>query len=142
MRGVIPLATYGTTLCLDDTEGEIQFYKSSGTTIASTYLLKYTVKKERPDHSDDDSFPSGHTSITFSSATFIHKRYGFKYAIPAYIGSIYTGYSRIHTNQHHKQDILAGAVLGMGRICILKSVELLKPESKGIDMSNLDMVKL
>lgn len=113
MLGFIPLTTYGTTLYLDDKEGEMQFYKSAGTTIASTYLLKYTVKEERPDHSDEQSFPSGHTSVTFSSATFIHKRYGLKYAIPAYVASIYTGYSRIHADKHHTHDVLAGAVLGM-----------------------------
>lgn len=110
---LIPLSTYGTTHYLDDNEGQMQFYKSSGITIASTYLLKYSIQKERPDHSDNHSFPSGHTSITFSSATFIHKRYGLKYAIPAYLGSIYTGYSRVHTKKHHTQDVLAGAAIGM-----------------------------
>ena len=113
MLGLIPLTTYGTTLYLEDKEGKMQFYKSTGTTLASTYLLKYTVKEERPDHSDEQSFPSGHTAITFSSATFIHKRYGLKYAIPAYVGSIYTGYTRIHADKHYTHDVLAGAILGM-----------------------------
>ncbi|MBU1669354.1 phosphatase PAP2 family protein [bacterium] len=113
MLGLIPLTAYGAPLYLDDKEGEMQFYKTAGTTIASTYLLKYSVKEERPDHSDEESFPSGHTSMTFASATFIHKRYGLNYAIPAYLGSIYTGYSRIHSNKHHTHDVLAGAMLGM-----------------------------
>lgn len=113
MLGLIPLTAYGTTLYFDDKEGEVQFYKTAGTTLASTYLLKYSIKEERPDQSDNQSFPSAHTSMTFASATFIHKRYGLKYAIPAYLGSIYTGYSRIHSNKHHTHDVLAGAVLGM-----------------------------
>lgn len=113
MLGLIPLTAYGTTLYFDDKEGEVQFYKTAGTTLASTYLLKYSIKEERPDQSDNQSFPSAHTSMTFASATFIHKRYGLKYAIPAYLGSIYTGYSRIHSNKHHTHDVLAGAMLGM-----------------------------
>jgi len=113
MLGVIPLTAYGTALYLDDKKGEMQFYKTAGTTLASTYLLKYSVQEERPDHSDNESFPSAHTSMTFASATFIHKRYGLKYAIPAYLGSIYTGYSRIQSNKHHTHDVLAGAILGM-----------------------------
>ncbi len=109
----IPAIAYGTTLCLDDEEGETQFYKSYGTTIASTYLLKYTVREQRPDSTDKDSFPSGHTSSAFSGATLIHKRYGLEYAIPAYIGAIYVGYSRVNSNQHYTRDVLAGAALGI-----------------------------
>jgi len=113
MLGIIPLTAYGTSLYLNDKEGRMQFYKTIGTTLASTYFLKYTVQEERPDHSDDKSFPSAHTAITFASATFIHKRYGIKYAIPAYLGAMYTGYSRIQSNKHYIHDVLAGAILGM-----------------------------
>lgn len=113
MLGIIPLTAYGTSLYLNDKEGTMQFYKTTGTTLASTYLLKYAVQEERPDHSDNESFPSAHTAITFASATFIHKRYGVQYAIPAYLGAMYTGYSRIHSNKHYTHDVLAGAMLGM-----------------------------
>ena len=66
----IPLAGYGTTLYLDDKEGQYQFYKSYGTTLATTYALKYTIRAERPNSDSEDSFPSGHTSSAFSGATF------------------------------------------------------------------------
>lgn len=114
LRVVIPLSSYGTTLYLDDTEGEYQFYKTATATTAMTYALKYSIDKERPDRSDNYSFPSGHASISFSSSTFIHKRYGFKYAIPAYLASAYTGYSRIYADKHHSEDVIVGAILGMG----------------------------
>ncbi|HHD79408.1 MAG TPA: phosphatase PAP2 family protein [Epsilonproteobacteria bacterium] len=60
-----------------------------------------------------DSFPSGHTSSAFSGATFIHKRYGLKYAIVPYLGAIYTGYSRVHSNRHYTRDVVAGALIGV-----------------------------
>ncbi len=40
----IPLGAYGTTLYLDDKEGQTEFYKSYGVSLASTYALKYTVR--------------------------------------------------------------------------------------------------
>jgi len=108
----VPAATYGSTFYMDDEEGRTQFYKSYGTTMLTTVALKYTVKEKRPDNDDTDSFPSGHTASTMSGAVFIHRRYGFEYAIPAYLGAIYTGYSRIHVNRHHPRDVFAGAIIG------------------------------
>ena len=109
---VIPIGAYGTTLYLNDEEGQYQFYKSYGTTLAATYALKYTVREKRPDSDDTDSFPSLHTSSAFSGATFIYKRYGFEYAIIPYLGAIYTGYSRVHSNKHYTRDVIAGALIG------------------------------
>lgn len=109
----IPLSAYGTTLYLDDKEGQMEFYKSYGVSLASTYALKYTVREQRPDSNAKDSFPSGHTSSAFSGATFIHKRYGLKYAIVPYLGAIYTGYSRVHSNRHYTRDVMAGALVGV-----------------------------
>ena len=108
----IPATAYGSTFYFDDAEGRMEFYKAYGITMLNTVALKYTVREKRPDNNDRDSFPSGHTSSTVSSAVFIHKRYGFGYALPAYLGAIYTGYSRIHVNRHHPRDVLAGAVIG------------------------------
>ena len=109
----IPMSAYGTSLYLDDKEGKMQFYKSYGTTILVTYILKYSVKEKRPDTDETDSFPSGHTSSAFAGASFIHKRYGFKYAVIPYLASIYTGYSRVHVNRHHPIDVYAGATIGI-----------------------------
>ncbi len=109
----IPTAAYGTSLYLGDKNGQMQFYKSFGTTMGATYLLKYSVREKRPDSNNKDSFPSGHTSSAFAGASFIHKRYGLKYAILPYITAIYTGYSRVHANRHHPIDVYAGAAIGI-----------------------------
>lgn len=112
---LIPAVAYGSTLYTEDHEGQIEFYKAYGSTVLSTYLLKEIVRAPRPDDPTIyTSFPSGHTSSAFAGATFIHKKYGFEYAIPAYLGSIYTAYSRVYANKHYTRDVVAGALLGIG----------------------------
>lgn len=113
LAAAIPLGGYGATLYFDDKEGGYEFFKSYGTAIATTYALKYTVREKRPDTDEKDSFPSGHTSSAFSGASFIHKKYGLKYAIIPYLGAIYTGYSRVDSNRHHTHDVIAGALIGI-----------------------------
>lgn len=108
---LIPATAYATTLYLDDDEGEIEFYKAYGSTLLSTYTLKYTVQEKRPDSDARNSFPSGHTASAFSGASFIHARYGFKYAIIPYLAATYTGYSRVESNRHYTHDVIAGAAL-------------------------------
>jgi membrane-associated phospholipid phosphatase len=108
---LIPSIAYGTTLYLDDDEGEMQMYKSFFTTVGITQALKYGVNRKRP-NGGDHSFPSGHTSAAFQGAAFIHVRYGWKYAIPAYIGASFVGYSRVYANKHFKSDVYAGAIIG------------------------------
>ncbi len=111
---LIPLSAWSTTLITDDTEGQIDFYKSFGATFVTTHILKNTVKRRRPDGSDTKSFPSGHTSASFQGASFIHFRYGFKYAILPYLGAAFVGYSRVQADKHYVGDVIAGAVIGAG----------------------------
>jgi len=91
----------------------MEFYKSYGSTIATTYTLKHIVREKRPNSDDKDSFPSNHTSSAFSGATFIHQKYGLKYAILPYISATYVGYSRVHSNNHYTKDVIAGALIGI-----------------------------
>lgn len=109
----IPALAYGSTYYKDDKAGRQQFYYAFGANVASTYALKTIIDKQRPDGSDANSFPSGHTSIAFQGASFIHKRYGLEYSIPAYIGAGFVGYSRVQADKHDVVDVLAGAALGI-----------------------------
>lgn len=109
----IPAVAYGSTYYMQDEEGRQQFYKSFATNLASTYALKSVIDKERPNGRDDKSFPSGHTSVAFQGASFIHKRYGLEYSIPAYIGASFVAYSRVEAKQHDTTDVIAGAALGI-----------------------------
>lgn len=110
---LLPATAFATTFYYDDKEGQMQFYKSAGTNLAATLALKYAVDKRRPDLSDNNSFPSGHTSVTFQAASFIHKRYGTPYALLAYALATYTGYTRIQADKHYTEDVLAGAAIGL-----------------------------
>ncbi|PTM11956.1 MAG: PAP2 family protein [Bacteroidetes bacterium] len=110
----MPIAAAGSTLLIGDKDGSIQFLKGFVLNEAITLGLKLAIDKERPDGSNTNSFPSGHTSTTFQAATFIQKRYGLKFGIPAYLLASYTGFTRIYTKKHYFLDVLAGAVIGVG----------------------------
>ncbi len=110
----LPIATLGSTFIIGDKKGPWQFTKGLLLTEAVTYGLKWSINKQRPDFSNSNSFPSGHTSTTFHSAGFIHRRYGFKYSIPAYVLAGFTAVSRIEANRHDVLDILAGTAIGLG----------------------------
>lgn len=110
----LPTATLATTFIIGDTKGSWQFAKGFLVTEATTYFLKAIISKPRPDLSNQNSFPSGHTSTTFHSASFIHKRYGFTYSIPAYALAGFTAFSRTDANKHDGWDILGGAIIGIG----------------------------
>lgn len=113
MRTLIPAVAYGTTFYMHDKDGRIQFYKSFFTNLGVTYALKAMISEERPNGADDDSFPSGHTSVAFQGAAFIQKRYGLKWAVPAYVGAVYVGWRRVETDNHYTKDVVAGAVIGI-----------------------------
>ena len=110
----LPAATLGTSFIIGDEPGAWQFTKGLILTEAITYGLKISINKQRPDKSNDNAFPSGHTSTVFHSAGFIHRRYGFTYSIPAYALAGFTAASRIDSEKHDILDILAGAAIGLG----------------------------
>ena len=104
---VLPVATAGTSLIKGDNQGVWQFTKGFVMTEALTYGLKLSINKTRPDLGNDNAFPSGHTSTVFHSAGYIHRRYGFKYSIPAYALAGFTAASRIDSKKHDIVDVLA-----------------------------------
>ena len=58
------------------------------------------------------SFPSGHTSASFATATVIQRRFGWRAGLPAYVLASYVGLSRLHRN-HYLSDVAFGAGLGI-----------------------------
>jgi len=112
LQHIIPAVAYGSTFYMEDPDGRMQFYKSFFTNFAATHALKHLIDKKRPNGSGL-GFPSGHTSASFQGASFIHKRYGWKYSIPAYAAATFVGYSRVEADRHYVIDVVAGAALGM-----------------------------
>ena len=113
LRVVLPAAGWGMSKYANDDEGTRQFYYSFATTVASTYALKQVINKQRPDGSDNDAFPSGHASMAFQGAAFIQRRYGWAYGAPAYALATYVGYTRIDSDKHDSNDVIAGALIGI-----------------------------
>ena len=111
---LLPVAGLTAILINKDWQGLKQGVFSGITTLGVTYALKYAVKKERPDHSDFHSFPSMHTSVSFAAASFIQRRYGWKWGAPAYALSAYVGWSRVFGKKHDWWDVVAGAAIGAG----------------------------
>jgi membrane-associated phospholipid phosphatase len=78
-----------------------------------TQTLKYTTRRERPDHSSRNSFPSGHAADTFAFATAVERHLGWRYAVPTYIFSSYVAVSRMPANRHWLSDAVFGAAVGI-----------------------------
>lgn len=110
----LPVAGLAAILIQQDWQGLKQGALAAVTTAGITYALKYSVRKERPDHSDHHSFPSMHTATSFAAAAFIQRRYGWQWGLPAYIVSTYVGWSRIYGKKHDGWDVLTGAAIGAG----------------------------
>ena len=75
--------------------------------------LKYTVQRERPDGSDNKSFPSGHSASMFATATILQKYYGWKIGVPSYALGSYVALARMAWNRHHATDVVMGAGFGI-----------------------------
>ena len=110
----LPVATLAGVLIERDWEGLRQGALTAAATAGATLILKYSVRETRPDHSNRRSFPSGHTSVAFATATYLQRRYGWRFGVPAYAVAAYIGWGRIYSQKHYWWDVLAGAAIGAG----------------------------
>ena len=80
-------------------------------------VLKAVVNEERPDHSDNKSFPSGRASMAFAAARSIDKELRKDspwISVAGYAAATAVGVERVVNDHHHWYDVLAGAALGFG----------------------------
>ncbi|CAN5526540.1 phosphatase PAP2 family protein [soil metagenome] len=84
--------------------------------------------------SNGQSFPSGHTSLAFATATSFAIQYKKWYVVvPAYLWAGSVGYSRMYLGKHYPTDVLAGAVVGAGSSVLSHwiSKKIFKPKKQG-----------
>jgi membrane-associated phospholipid phosphatase len=79
---------------------------------ALAFGLKQTFRRSRPEGTGF-SFPSGHTTVSFASATVLQHHFGWKVGIPAYAAATYVAASRVQMKRHYFSDVAFGAALGM-----------------------------
>ncbi|MCC3160173.1 phosphatase PAP2 family protein [Hymenobacter sp. 15J16-1T3B] len=90
--------------------------KSELIMLASVYAVKALTREERPDGSDNLSFPSGHTAQAFLAASIVHNEFRDKsqwYGIGAYTIATGVGALRMINTKHWQSDVVAGAGFGI-----------------------------
>jgi membrane-associated phospholipid phosphatase len=94
----------------------INIIMANAITTGIVYPLKHTFKVERPDKSNNFSYPSGHTAIAFTNAALLYYEYkdsNLWYASSGFLFATATGMLRITNNKHYVSDVLTGAGIGM-----------------------------
>ena len=82
--------------------------------VVLTQGVKFSVQRERPEGSSGHSysFPSGHTSSAFATATVVWRHYGWKAGLPASFVGAWVGASRVQLGKHYLSDVVFGAAVG------------------------------
>lgn len=111
MSYLLPAGVLGVELWRGDREGAWQFGKSFVVTVVAAEALKRTTGVERPDHSNDQSFPSGHAARAFAAATYVHRRHGVESALPLYALAGVVGYTRVQSQRHRWADVVGAAAI-------------------------------
>jgi hypothetical protein len=109
----------------------------------ATQALKYSIRKQRPNNREYNSFPSGHTGLAFVGATVLYREFKDSNKFLAYSGfavATAIGVLRITNRRHWISDVLAGAGIGILSTNLIYYFEPLKnwnpfPQSGKISLS-------
>jgi len=108
-------ALYFTSLARQD----LPHYESSKTLLRAlafngivTSILKISARTEAP-NGNENVWPSGHTSSSFTLATVMWHEYGPWVGVPLTAFAGYVGYERIDARNHHFSDVISGAFIGI-----------------------------
>ena len=110
----LPLIAGGVTLYKHDPKGSLQLITETILTVGTAYALKSIVRERRPDGSDFHSFPSETTALSASGSSFLWRRYGWEYGLPAFAATQFVSYSRVQADKHHWYDTLASSAIAVG----------------------------
>ena len=102
---------------------------------AITLGMKYSFNRKRPfvtypdlitrkSEAGSPSFPSGHTSSAFATATSLSLAYPKWYVIaPSFLWAGAVGYSRMELGVHYPRDVLVGALIGIGSSLLMWKID-------------------
>jgi undecaprenyl-diphosphatase len=124
----VPVGLFATGLITHDADMKKNALYVGESILVSTFIttaLKNTIQRPRPFVNDPTivpadvaggySFPSGHTSEAFATATALSIAYPKWYVIvPSYLWATSVGYSRMYLGVHYPSDVLGGAIAGAG----------------------------
>lgn len=111
---LFPFLAAGEASLLSGDNGGRRALRGAGAVLATgaaTLLLKRLTHERRPDGSADDSFPSGHASLSFAMASVVD-RYQSRRGPYALGAATLIALSRVKLRRHHLRDVVAGAGLG------------------------------
>jgi hypothetical protein len=77
-----------------------------------TESLKIGVNRTRPTRSAY-SFPSGHTSASFTTAAVLEAHFGWEVGAAAYAAAGFIGWTRLRDDQHWLSDVVFGSAMGL-----------------------------
>lgn len=89
---------------------------ANGIMEVGSVITKKSIHELRPDGSDYESFPSGHTTSAFTAAEYLYQEYKDVspwIGIGGYAVATATGVLRLYNNKHYLGDVIAGAGLGI-----------------------------
>ena len=94
--------------------------------LSTASALKFAINRTRPydkypndiikrDNAGPYSFPSGHTTAAFATATAMSLSYNKWYiTIPSLAYAGFVGYSRMRLGMHYGTDVFGGIIIGVG----------------------------
>ena len=110
----LPVVAGGISIYKDDWNGAAQLGLNTVLTVGTAFALKQVIRERRPDGSDWKSFPSDTTALAASGSSYLWKRYGWEYGLPAFAASQFVSFTRVDAKKHHWYDTLASSVIAIG----------------------------
>jgi membrane-associated phospholipid phosphatase len=124
-----PLSMFATGLVTHNKDLQKRSYYTAASLLLAAGLstsFKVIIRRPRPFTTYPDiitkkgnggsfSFPSGHTTMAFATATSLSLSFPKWYVIvPSYTYAAAVAYSRMYLGVHYPSDILGGIILGIG----------------------------